>query len=142
MFHIIYTGLGLPSCDNEFCASVDNAKHALTNDLLVQIEQARSIGVSAREINPGTYRHVVCADGTSVQFRRNFLSGLRVTVICHGNEHNPVRVYTGSDIHVTDAGCLWSPGTDYCVWPTPEEWANALTKGKCYRSYTVYATIA
>lgn len=137
MFAIIYSGQSLPSCNLEVAADAKSMKHACQPALLTQIADAMGSGVSVREFEKDSFRHVL--DLGNYRNRQALVDALEITVVIH--EEGPVRVYSGEDIGLTEQGNISCPYLCYFSFPWGKQWEEALTTGWKTRNFTMYARL-
>lgn len=141
MFHIIYSGHRLPTCDNEFGVSRDNLKHAQTHSLLGQLDRAEEKGYAVVNLEGKTLRHIIYIPeyGMTDEQKENLLEKLDITIVVHAHEYQRLQIV--KDVYVTRQGNIGCSKLSYFSWPTGDAWKQALTTGWKTRSFTMYAEV-
>ena len=140
MFHIIYTGHSLPSCDNEYGITRDTVKHAQTHELLHNILVAENSGFAQTNITDDTKRTILQFSGLSVEQQKNLLEKLKITIVAHGSVYHDLKVIT--DVWAKQNGCIGcSQPIHHFGWPSDEAWLQALTTGWKTKSFTMYVEV-
>jgi len=139
MFAIIYSGKKLPSCDNEFFNTVEDMKHAGQSSLLTQIVDSKRDGISTREIEKGSFRHVIdFADPTNAK-RSAIVDAMDLVVVLKENDYSCRKILKCDGI--TASGNISCPDIHYFMFPWGQQWKDAFSGGFETKNFTLHASM-
>lgn len=139
MHAIIYSGKKLPSCDNEFFQDVKSMRHAGQPSLITQIVDSKLYGISTREIEPGSFRHVIDFSNPTNEKRNRIVDAMDLIVVLKENDYSCRKILKCDGI--TASGNISCPEIHYFMFPWGQQWKDAFTTGMDTKNFTLFASM-